>query len=156
MGRLLEALRADSETRPPAKVAKVANITATEPERFADSQDSQRIGIVMRTRLLTIASAECIDTALIDQRSDDLLAEYHDCTDATLLACLRAWDADARMDAGQAPQGYTQAVQCSGCGPVLLWPGSPQQVIACPWCFRRKAGKAIPRPPTDTTQEHCA
>lgn len=50
------------------------------------------------------------------------------------------------MDAGEVPDGYTKPCHCAGCGPVLLWPGCPDRVRACPWCFRRKAGKTIPRP----------
>ena len=133
------------------------NRHATEAENSRNKQASENAHLLrdIRQRLLAIATAERLPTALVDQRSDDLLAEYHDCNDATLLVCLRAWDASACMDAGQAPHGYTQAVQCSGCGPVLLWQGSPPEVIACPWCFRRKAGKPIPRP-TNPLQEHCA
>ena len=50
------------------------------------------------------------------------------------------------MDRGEVPKAYTQPVTCSGCGPVWLWPGAPARLIACPWCFRRKAGKRFPQP----------
>jgi hypothetical protein len=49
------------------------------------------------------------------------------------------------MDAGIVPPGWTTAAHCEGCGPVWLWPDAAR-VRACPWCFRRNAGKRIPRP----------
>ena len=57
----------------------------------------------------------------------------------TLRAYLRALARSQRMAAGGVPEGWTQAVQCSGCGPVPLWPGAPPEVIACPWCRHRAA-----------------
>lgn len=51
-----------------------------------------------------------------------------------------------RMAAGDVPEGWTHAADCAGCGPVLLWPHAPASIIACPWCWHRKAGRAIPRP----------
>jgi len=57
-----------------------------------------------------------------------------------------------RMDAGAVPAEYTQAARCEGCGPVWLWEGCPPRVKACPWCFRRKAGRAFKRPPVECGQ----
>ena len=54
----LEALRADSESRSPANPAKVANLAPLNPERFADSQDSQRIAAAIRAHLLTLAATD--------------------------------------------------------------------------------------------------
>ena len=161
MGRLLEALRADSEIGLAANPANPANPRGLGPERFADSQDSQTLagqirerfadsqdsqGVTaeIRTRLLTLSAADQI--AHVHRLHPKDLTECRQCTDDELRGYLRALDYSARMDAGQAPPGYTQAAECSGCGPVLLWPGAPASVIACPWCFRRRAGKAIPRP----------
>ena len=59
---------------------------------------------------------------------------------------LRGREKGEAMDRGEVPKGYTKVVTCGGCGPVWLWPGARAHVIACPWCFRRKAGKRIPRP----------
>ena len=109
----------------------------------------------IRTHLLHLATTDQIAAALIHQLPAYELAACHGCTNAELRGYLRALDYSARMDAGQAPPGYTQAAQCDGCGPVLLWPGAPAHVTACPWCFRRRAGKAIPRPATaDMAREH--
>ena len=156
MGRLLEALRADSGSRSPANPAKVANLAPFKPEVFADSQDSQRIAAAIRAHLLSLAAANGIDAAHVHRLHEDDLAACRGCTNATLRDWLRLRNVTACMDAGRAPQGYTKAVECYGCGPVLLWQSSPDRVIACPWCFRRKAGKAIPRPATATTWEPCA
>lgn len=65
-------------------------------------------------------------------------------SDDTLRAYLRALERDAGMDAGIVPFDWQATAHCEGCGPVHLW--APLRVIACPWCFRRKAGKRIPRP----------
>lgn len=67
---------------------------------------------------------------------------------AALLALCEAQVGRQRMDAGLPPLewGEPVAAYCEGCGPVLLWAGCPAVVKACPWCFRRKAGKPIARP----------
>ena len=62
---------------------------------------------------------------------------------------LRTLEKGEAMDRGEVPKEYTKVVTCGGCGPVWLWPGAPDRLIACPWCFRRKAGKKIPRPATE-------
>ena len=52
---------------------------------------------------------------------------------------------------GEVPQHYTTITVCAGCGPVWLWPGAPDRVMACPWCFNRIAGRPIPRPTNQPT-----
>jgi len=47
---------------------------------------------------------------------------------------------------GQVPPNYTSITICAGCGPVPMWPDSPEHVLACPWCFNRAAGRPIPTP----------
>jgi hypothetical protein len=157
MGRLLDALRADSENAPAAKVANVANVAPPLPERLADSQDSQRLaasnhGLATdtngtRDKLLTLAAQEQVAARSVHRLPDDELAACTDCTDYELRAYLLARVQSELMDAGQVPPGYTVAATCEGCGTVWLWPGAPANVKACPWCFRRKAGKPFPRPP---------
>ena len=68
-------------------------------------------------------------------------------SDATLTAYLRALDGQERMDNGLTPLDWGEpvAVTCDGCGPVLLWATCQPKVKACPWCFRRKAGKPYPK-----------
>ncbi len=40
---------------------------------------------------------------------------------------------------GEVPPHYTATTLCAGCGPVPIWPGAPEHVLACPWCFNRVA-----------------
>jgi hypothetical protein len=75
--------------------------------------------------------------------------DFRACADLprdALRAFLRALARAQRMAAGDVPEGWTHAADCAGCGPVLLWPDAPASVIACPWCWHRKAGRTIPRP----------
>lgn len=102
-----------------------------------------------RGQLLDLAMLEGIDLAHVHRLDDaDLLAIPDDYTEINLRAYLCALVASADMDAGKVPASWrgAQAAICNGCGPVLLWAACPDVVKACPWCFRRKAGKRIPRP----------
>ncbi|MBX3711621.1 MAG: hypothetical protein KF800_06650 [Lysobacter sp.] len=63
-----------------------------------------------------------------------------------LRAFLHVLARSQRMAVGNVPEGWTHAAHCAGCGPVLLWRGAPSSVIACPWCWQRKAGRSIPKP----------
>ncbi|KAF1688164.1 hypothetical protein B1992_01755 [Pseudoxanthomonas broegbernensis] len=96
-----------------------------------------------------LAEGEGLPAGLVHGLADADAAACDGMPDDVLRAYLRALEARQRMDAGQVPPGWGEAVArtCEGCGPVLLWPTCPAVVKACPWCFRRKAGKAIPRPP---------
>lgn len=105
----------------------------------------------MRTELLRLAKLEGIDLAHVERMDDaDVLAYAHvpDFTERNYRAHLRALAASADMDAGKVPAIWrgAQAAICDGCGPVLLEVDAPDHVGNCPWCFRRRAGKAIPRP----------
>ena len=100
----------------------------------------------IRARLLELAEFECLEPALVHRLDDADLAACTRLGDEVLTAYLRALDAAARMDAGEPPTGWTAARYCRLCGPVLLWPDCPSIVLACPWCFRRKAGRYVPRP----------
>ena len=68
---------------------------------------------------------------------------------AGLLVVCDAHQERERMDRGLPPLAWGEPVPrtCTGCGPVLLWPECPPVVAACPWCFRRKVGKPVARPP---------
>ncbi len=57
---------------------------------------------------------------------------------------------------GQAPPNYTATTICAGCGPVPIWAGAPEHALACPWCFNRIAGKAIPTPKSRSEQHEVA
>lgn len=137
MGTLKPLQAKASPLSPPSPPKRARGCEGPEP-RLANQQ---------RTHLLTLAEAHGLPADLVHRLHAADLAACESHTDATLLAYLRALEQSARMDAGMVPPAYTVAAECAGCGPVWLWPGVPASVIACPWCARRKAGLAIPRPP---------
>lgn len=97
-----------------------------------------------RAHLLALAESEGVDAAHVHRlHADDVTACAGE-SDNTLRAYVRALERDAGMDAGIVPADWQAVAHCAGCGPVHLW--EPLHVIACPWCFRRKAGKRVPRP----------
>lgn len=124
----------DTETLVPQGVPKVPKVPA--------KNDKDKL----RARLLDLSEFECLEPALVHRLDNADLAACTGLGDEVLTAYLRALDAAARMDAGMAPTGWTAARYCRLCGPVLLWPDCPPIVLACPWCFRRKAGRYVPRP----------
>ncbi|WP_147653992.1 hypothetical protein [Vulcaniibacterium gelatinicum] len=109
---------------------------------------SQRVAD-LRAHLLTLAADEGLPADRVHALDDADVAACADLPDDTLRAYLHLPERGQRMDAGQVPPEWGEPARrtCEGCGPVLLWPECPPVVKACPWCFRRKAGKAIPRPP---------
>lgn len=96
--------------------------------------------------LFDLAIYEGLPGATVAALSDRDLRACADLPRDALRVFLRALARSQRMAAGDVPEGWTRAVTCDGCGPVLLWPEAPAVVIACPWCWHRKAGRAIPRP----------
>lgn len=52
-------------------------------------------------------------------------------------------DIDSRSR-GEIPEHYTAVTRCRGCGPVWIYPGAPDEVAGCPWCWNRAAGKQVP------------
>lgn len=109
------------------------------------SQVSQGCEPEIRAHLLHLAESEGVDAAHVHRLHADDVTACAGQPDKTLRAYLRALVLGAGMDAGHVPLGWTTAAHCEGCGPVWLWPDAAR-VRACPWCFRRKAGKPIPRP----------
>lgn len=114
-----------------------------------------------RARLLTLASAEWIDAAHVHRLQDADLAcclGLDDCQRATFLRMLAD---SAERHAGRASEADTAAMYCRHCGPVWIHPdiaavlpvvGRWPRALGCPWCFVRKAGGVIPRPPVTCTQ----
>ena len=98
----------------------------------------------MRGHLLHLADAEGVDPAHVHRLHADDVAACAGLSDDTLRAYLRGLERNAGMEAGIVPLGWDAVAHCEGCGPVHLW--EPLRVVACPWCFRRKAGNRIPRP----------
>lgn len=117
-----------------------ARLASAKPELIASLKSD------LRGRLQALAKCDEVPSALVDGLSTADLAACDNLEDDTLRAYLRALRRGSDMDADVVPKGYTLAGRCDGCGPVWLWPGSPARVVACPWCFRRKAGRDVPRP----------
>lgn len=46
---------------------------------------------------------------------------------------------------GIVPHHYTATTNCENCGIVPIWEGCGPQVIGCPWCLNRAAGRFVPR-----------
>lgn len=119
---------------------------------FGSEQDGDSRKIAgaddMRARLLALSKDEYMDGGLVHDLPDDEVVGCAGHCDMTLRAYLGALQARTFLDRGIAPPAWGEpvAVACEGCGPVLLWPECPPTVKACPWCFRRKAGKPIARP----------
>ncbi len=102
----------------------------------------------LRERLLDLAVVSGIELEIVQGLDDADVASCRYESDATLTSYLAALARRQAMASGITPEGWTAVVECRGCGPVLLWPGCPPQVIACPWCRHRKAGTSIPQPTT--------
>ena len=153
MGRLLEALRAESEPRPVANPAKVANLQPEVRQRFADSQDSQRSPIVETERLLAALRVHGLPDEWLGLDHGGA-SQWAALTDKQLSAYV-AMLADASLrERGKRPADETAAALCRSCGPVWLHPavaavapmldGWPR-VLGCPWCHVRNR-RAIPCP----------
>ena len=95
-------------------------------------------------RLYRIAEAEGLDVERVVALDDAKAGELEHLDDKVLRAYARALLITAERKAGRVPEGSTQVVTCTGCGPVWLEPGSPDQVIACPWCLVRTQGVRLP------------
>lgn len=102
-------------------------------------------------RLLGIAASEGVDLDVVHGLGKADLAACAGEPEETLLAYVRALRRNVDLATGVVPAGWSETVNCHGCGPVYLWPGCPTHVIACPWCRHRNAGTAIPTPPPSPT-----
>lgn len=146
MGALSDLLEQPAAAATPATPATQSFASVRSITRVAESQESQGVAPELRARLLTLAEREGHAPAIVHRLHAEDGTACVDLSDNELRAYLRALDRGAVMDAGKVPDGYTQPAHCGGCGPVWLWEGVPSRVVACPWCFRRKAGKSLPRP----------
>ena len=146
MGALSDLLKQPQEAATPATPATQSFAGVRSIARVAESQESQGVAPEIRAHLLRLADAEGYAPAIVHRLHADDVAACTDLPDPALRAYLRALGRGTVLDRGIAPDGYTQPAHCAGCGPVWLWQGAPVRVVACPWCFRRQAGKALPRP----------
>lgn len=97
-----------------------------------------------RLRLIRLAQADGLPARTVLKLAGAELDTLDGYPDATVLAYARALLATAERRAGRVPAGWFEAVHCAGCGPVWLWPGAPQRVRACPWCWNRRDGLPVP------------
>ena len=130
-------------TRGPIKPAIVQRIADHKPEAVALLSSAE--GDALHA-LLDLAIDEGLPGGTVAVLSIKDLRACANLPRAALRAFLRVLARSQRMAAGAVPEGWTHAADCAGCGPVLLWRGAPSSVIACPWCWQRKAGRPIPRP----------
>jgi hypothetical protein len=83
--------------------------------------------------------------AELEEAAGEDWAEVQD--DVDVLESLARAVVNRRLrERGECPPHWTANCECAGCGPVFLWPGSPERVLGCPWCFNRAAELPIPRP----------
>lgn len=108
---------------------------------------SGKVVATLRQRLLDLAAVAGVDLALVDHLDDADVAVCDGEADTTLIAYIEVLARRRDMARGLIPDGWTQTVECLGCGPVRIWPECPPKVIACPWCAIRKA-KTPPRTPS--------
>lgn len=132
--------------------APAGRLTPELQERIAGNRDGLLHDLAalndLRGRLLKLADAEGLPLALVHCLPDADVTACAGHTTGTIRATLRALGARERADKSLPPLEWGEPVArtCEGCGPVLLWATCPPVVKACPWCFRRKAGKPIARP----------
>lgn len=140
------------QTKPPS-VSFVSKQDGHSTKKNASNSDPQHReealseGLDMRGRLLRLAECDGRPLAIVHRLHAADVAACHRLGDDVLLAYLRLLERSERIAAGQQPPELIRPGHCDGCGPVWLHEGAPARVRACAWCFRRKAGKAIPRPP---------
>lgn len=130
-----------------ANPANPANLSLVEPPDSQYSQYSQGVRPRISRQLAEIVRSEGLDPGVIRHLTAHDLDACNGLSIETLRAYVRGLHEQAQLGTGTVPEGWTEPVTCRGCGPVLLWPGCPSHVIACPWCRHRKAGTAIPTPP---------
>ncbi len=118
----------------------------SDPQHPQHPQDTAPGIAFQRARLIAAAQREGIPRGVIEFLDDADLEGVELLADAGLSAYARMIEADADRMQGRVPRGWTQAVRCRRCGPVVLWPGAPLDVLGCPWCVPRSRGVTIPRP----------
>ncbi len=108
----------------------------------------------LRNRLLRIADADRIDSAIIRALPEADVADCAGLDDATLCAYIRMLRDSAMRERGKRPDDETVPAVCRHCGPVWIAPEGAAcapvvdrwpRVLGCPWCHVT-ARDAIPRP----------
>jgi len=146
---LLKQTRVPAVSAVPAVFQSVAVRDFQEPQ---EPQEPQGVEPETRARLLALAEDEEVDAAHVHRLHADDVKACAAYPDRDLRRYLHGLVRDAGMDAGIVPPDFTATAHCDGCGPIHWF--RVEHLRACPWCFRRKAGKSIPRPLV--TCEGCA
>jgi hypothetical protein len=116
-----------------------------------------------RANLLALAEAEYLPAALVHRLHDLDVAACVGLGDPQLRTFLHHLHDTATRQAGERPADDTAAILCAHCGPVWAHPsiaaalplvGGWPRALGCSWCFVRKTGGTIPRPPL--TCQGCA
>lgn len=125
---------------------------AAEPGYCADSADcaSGHSGET-DSRLLEALADACRDLPITPVEVREALApediedwRHGEIGGDTFSAFARALVQRRAMDDGRRPDHYTERATCRHCGPIWLWFAG--EVLGCPWCWNRVAGRPIPRP----------
>lgn len=103
-----------------------------------------------KSRLFEDLSTACSGLSITPTEVHDALSQEDmdewrtgDISLDTLAAFARSLEQRREMDEGIIPKGYTEIAFCRHCGPVRLWFAG--EVLSCPWCLNRTAGRPIPR-----------
>lgn len=147
MGALSDLLKSGRVVATPATPATQPSAGVQNEPVSQLSQMSQGVEAEILPRLLALAEAEGVAVEIVHRLPGDELAACVGYPDDVLRGYVRALALSARLALGLVPPDWRTPAECAGCGPVWLWEGLPPKVQGCPWCFRRKAGNAIPRPP---------
>jgi hypothetical protein len=130
-----------------SKVAKVARVTSPIRESSSSKVAGVARGLNPTTQSLAMLADACegrpittdeLCAALGDDKTD---LDSGELSQAQLRTFAEAVVERHQREAGQTPEGWTQAVLCQRCGPVYLLPMKREgDVLSCPWCDNRRAG----------------
>jgi hypothetical protein len=110
----------------------------------------------IRAHLLALAVAEGMDVDHVHRLHGLDIAACAGLDAHQLRAYLSMLADTADRHAGRVPLDDTAAIHCEQCGPVWIHPSIAAVLpvvdgwplaLGCPWCFVRKAGGYVPRPP---------
>lgn len=120
-------------TQKPPEPGNCAYSAGGDSKLFEDLADACRGLPIAPSNLRAVLSPEDIE----DWRKGNVSAE-------TLAAFARMLVQRREREAGRVPEGWSERAVCARCGPVWLWFAG--EVLGCPWCWNRAAGRPIPRP----------
>lgn len=165
--------------RPLATPATSATLARRQAPASQESQESQGVTVEKRActlplhpelqgarqTLLALAEEEYLPAALVHRLHDLDVAACGGLGDPQLRTFLHQLHDTATRQAGERPADDTAAILCAQCGPVWVHPsiaaalpavGGWPRALGCPWCFVRKTGGTIPRPPVQCGDcTHC-